>query len=137
MQLMKEKEVRDRLLKDLGVIKTKSRIFQIAYRINAVKIEKYIDKFDNVVKKVYIDYDKIKEYYEKRIGSDKNNEFLPISKIAKKYNVEKNTVYYLIRKFNITNLKRDPFYNRILINEKDWIKAYRDFKKNFYKRKEI
>lgn len=137
MQLMKEKEVRDRLLKDLGVIKTKSRIFQIAYRINAVKIEKYIDKFDNVVKKVYIDYDKIKEYYEKRIGSDNNNEFLPISKIAEKYNISKDVVYYIIRKYNFTNIKKDIFYERILINEQEWKKIYQIFNKSYYKRKDM
>ncbi len=135
MQWMKEREVRDKLLKDLGVIKTKSRIFQIAHKIKAIKIEKYLDKFDNVVKRIWIDYDMIKDYYEKRICIKENSEFLPISKIADKFNISKDIVYYIIRKYNFTNIKKDVFYERILINEQEWKKIYQKFKRNYYKRK--
>lgn len=139
MQLMTAREVQDRLMKDLGIIKTKSRIFQVAYRIDAVKIEKYLDKYDNVVKKVQIDYDKMKDYYEKKIkdGCSEDQGFLSVSKIAEKYKIRKDVVYYVIRKFNFTNIKKDIFYERMLIDEKEWLKIYHIYRKNFYKRKKI
>lgn len=141
MLLMKEKKVRENLIKDLGIIRTKSRIFQVAYRIGAIEKQEFVDRYGNLIKKIFIDYEKIKDYYQKRINDnkiiDKNNnkDYLSVASISKKFSIRKDVVYYLINKFKSKSIKKDNYYDRILINEQEFKEFYSKYKKNLYKRK--